>query len=181
MSRLIIPGWQGSGAGHWQRRWLDVDADARIVEQDDWHAPKLEAWLSRLDAAIRRTRQPILVAHSLGAVLVAAYAKRYPRNNIAGALLVAPADVDSLDADHPLADFGDVPLSRLPFPSILALSRNDPYISVDRGRLFAARWGSELVDLGHAGHVNPESGHGHWPAGFRLASQLGRQPIRAAA
>jgi len=181
MSRLIIPGWQGSGAGHWQRRWLDVDADASIVEQDDWHAPKLEAWLARLDAAIRRTRQPILVAHSLGAVLVAAYAKRYPRNNIAGALLVAPADVDSLPSDHPLADFTTVPLTRLPFPSILALSRNDPYISVERGRLFASRWGSELVDIGHAGHVNAESGHGHWPAGFRLASELGRQPVRAAA
>lgn len=181
MSRLIIPGWQGSGHGHWQRRWLDVDADARIVEQDDWHAPKLEAWLGRLDAAIRRTRQPVLIAHSLGAVLVAHYARRYPRAPIAGALLVAPADTESLAADHPLADFAPVPLARLPFPTTLALSRNDPYISVERGRLFASRWGSELIDLGHAGHVNTESGHGHWPAGFWLASRLGSQPICAAA
>ncbi|WEK50115.1 MAG: alpha/beta hydrolase [Candidatus Kaistia colombiensis] len=180
MSRLIIPGWQGSGAGHWQRHWLDVDADARIVEQDDWHAPKLEAWLARLDAAIRRTRQPVLIAHSLGAVLVAHYARRYPRAPIAGALLVAPADTESLDADHPIADFAPVPLARLPFPSMLALSRNDPYISVERGRLFAARWGAELVDLGSAGHVNAESGYGRWANGFRLASRLGTQ-LRAAA
>ncbi|BCP54754.1 esterase [Kaistia sp. 32K] len=181
MSRLIIPGWQGSGAGHWQRRWLDVDADARIVEQDDWHAPDLEAWLQRLDAAVRRARQPTLVAHSLGVVLVAHYAKRFPRTPITGALLVAPADVESLPGEHPLAGFGSIPLDRLPFPSILALSRNDPYVSVERGRFFASRWGSELHDMGTAGHINTESGHGKWADGFRLAARLGNGTVQAAA
>lgn len=181
MSRLIIPGWQGSGSGHWQRRWLDVDADARIVEQDDWHAPDLDSWLTRLHAAILRTQQPVLVAHSLGVILVAHYAKRYPRAPIAGALLVAPADVERLADEHPLAGFGAIPLARLPFPSILALSRNDPYVSVDRGRIFAARWGSELHDLGSAGHVNTESGHGKWADGFRLVSRIGGRAVRAAA
>lgn len=181
MSRLIIPGWQGSGAGHWQRRWLDVDADARFVEQDDWHEPDLEAWLARLDAAIRRTRQSTLIAHSLGVILVAHYARRYPRAPISGALLVAPADVESLAADHPIAGFGSVPLAPLPFPTILAVSRNDPYVSVDRGRQFAACWGSELVDLGHAGHVNAESGHGRWADGFRLAARLGNRLVSTAA
>lgn len=181
MSRLIIPGWQGSGVGHWQRRWLDVDADARVVEQDNWHEPDLESWLARLDAAVRQTRPSTLIAHSLGVVLVAHYARRYPRSPITGALLVAPADIESLPADHPIAGFGPVPLTRLPFPTILALSRNDPYVSVERGRLFAKRWGSELVDLGHAGHVNAESGHGRWADGFRLAAQLGTSPARSAA
>jgi predicted alpha/beta hydrolase family esterase len=181
MSRLIVPGWQGSGIGHWQRCWLEVDADARIVEQANWQAPRLGAWIDRLDAAVRKSPQSTLIAHSLGAVLVAHYAKLFPDAPVAAALLVAPADVDALPADHVLADFAPAPLEALPFPSLLAISRDDPYISVERGRLFAQGWGSELVDLGNAGHVNTESGHGRWPEGFRLAARLDARLSRAAA
>ena len=39
VKRLIVPGLEGSGEGHWQRWWLTQDPDARIVEQDDWHRP----------------------------------------------------------------------------------------------------------------------------------------------
>ena len=33
-------------------------------------------------------------------------------------------------------------------------------------------WGSELVDLGHAGHINSDSGLGDWDAGHALLQQL---------
>lgn len=38
---LIIPGLFGSGAGHWQRHWLDDQQQATLVEQDDWDHPVL--------------------------------------------------------------------------------------------------------------------------------------------
>lgn len=181
MSRLILPGWQGSGPGHWQRCWAAEDDRCRVVEQDDWERPELGAWLDRLHAAVMNSPGSILIAHSLGAVLVAHYARRHPDAPVAGALLVAPADVDALSSDHALASFQPAPLSPLPFPSLLALSRNDPYISVARGQLFARAWGSELVDLGEAGHVNTESGHGPWRQGFTLADHLEQHLVRAAA
>lgn len=34
-----LPGWHGSGAGHWQRLWLEREPDAVVVEQDDWTNP----------------------------------------------------------------------------------------------------------------------------------------------
>lgn len=172
MSRLIIPGWHGSGAGHWQRCWPEVDPDSRLVEQEDWERPDLRRWLDRLDAAVRRSPRSTLIAHSLGAVLVAHYARLHPGAPVRAALLVAPADVEALGAGHALAAFGPLPQEPLPFPSLLAYSLDDPYLAVPRAKWLARRWGSEAVDLGRAGHVNIESGHGRWPQGFALAARL---------
>jgi hypothetical protein len=48
---------------------------------------------------------------------------------------------------------------------MLLASSDDPYCRPDRARHFAAAWGSELVEVGPAGHIAAESGHGPWPDG----------------
>jgi predicted alpha/beta hydrolase family esterase len=45
------------------------------------------------------------------------------------------------------------------------ISRNDPYVTYDQAKLFAQAWGSNLVDLGLAGHINTQAGFGPWPEG----------------
>lgn len=83
-----------------------------------------------------------------------------------GALLVAPADTDR----RPF--FDRVPLRPLPFPSILVASENDPHLELGRAKRFAQHWGSRLVNLGRAGHINVESGFGPWPKGEALLAEL---------
>lgn len=51
---------------------------------------------------------------------------------------------------------------RLPFPSVLVASSNDPYATFGQGSRFASEWGSELIDAGESGHVNAQSGLGSW-------------------
>lgn len=65
-----------------------------------------------------------------------------------------------------------VPRQRLPFRSLAALSRNDPL--GDRARILdlVAQWGSECLDLGAVGHLNPASGYGDWPLALTLLEQL---------
>ena len=65
-----------------------------------------------------------------------------------------------------------MPLEPLRFPSIVVASDDDPYATADRARHFAARWGSELVMLSGAGHINSASGLGRWPAGRALLERL---------
>ena len=88
-----------------------------------------------------------------------------------------PAGYPSLEA---LSDGGwlPVPRERLPFRSIVATSRNDPLSSCDRALALAAAWGSECVDLGAVGHLNPASGHGEWPGADALIEALS-QPAAA--
>lgn len=173
MRTLIVPGLHGSGEDHWQRWWLSKDRSADLVEQDDWMRPRLDDWRARLGEAVAREPGALLVAHSLGCALVANLATRHPDVDIAGALLVAPADVDDMTwTDPALAAFGPMPMRSLPFPSIVVASHSDPFVSFHRAHAFATAWGAHFFDLGHAGHINVASGFGPWPLGLCLADEL---------
>lgn len=173
MTRLILPGWFGSGPGHWQRLWLEDDPSAIIVEQENWADPDLESWIANLDRALAEHEGATLVAHSLGVVLVAHYASRPHGRRIGAALLVAPGDADLHGpTTPPLASFAPVPRARLPFPSIMVLGTNDPHMSIERSRQLADDLGSEIVELGAVGHINVDSGFGRWPLGHELAEEL---------
>ena len=74
---LLLPGWLNSGPGHWQSRWEAVHGWSR-VEQDDWQWPRRGDWMARLDEELQASDAPaMLVAHSLGCQLVAAWADPY--------------------------------------------------------------------------------------------------------
>lgn len=171
---LTIPGLDGSGPAHWQTLWERDDPRCVRVAQENWHEPRRESWLQALSGALAREPAPVvLAAHSLGCVLVAHWALRGPADAVAGALLVAPADVDD-PARTPecVRDFAPLPQVRLPFPSILVASRDDPYMSVARAHRLAAAWGARFVDVGPRGHLNAESNLGSWPEGRALLAQL---------
>ena len=173
-SVIIVPGLGGSGPGHWQSLWQARLPDARRVSQADWDKPDRTGWIAQLDAAVARSKAPpILVAHSLSCALVACWAAQH-RRPVHGALLVAPADVDS-DAHTPPEThvFRPVPMARLPFRTIVVASRNDPYVAFARAAAMAEAWGAELADAGNAGHINTSAGFGEWPAGERIFTRLG--------
>jgi predicted alpha/beta hydrolase family esterase len=174
---LIVPGWTNSGPEHWQSRWEKAHPTWRRVEQGDWDSPEPQAWLSALTAAVAETTArtgelPLLVGHSLGALLIAAWAAAQPDARAAAALLVAPPDVERSDTPSELVSFAPMPRARLPFPSVLAASRTDPYLSWNRAVEFAAAWGSSLHDCGAVGHLNTAAGFGAWPQGERLLAAL---------
>ncbi|MBF0374781.1 MAG: alpha/beta hydrolase [Alphaproteobacteria bacterium] len=171
---LVIPGLGGSGPAHWQSLWEAADSSLRRVEQDDWDHPEPDAWALRLEAAVAAAPSGVLlVAHSLACVLVARWAAAGSVGKVGGALLVAPADVDSDRHTPPeTRAFAPVPLSPLPFPSILVASADDPYCAAERARLFARSWGARLVEAGALGHINADSGLGDWPEGRRLLGEL---------
>jgi predicted alpha/beta hydrolase family esterase len=131
-------------------------------------------WIARLEDVVLSTTEPVvLVAHSLGCVLVAAWAA-HTRNahRVKAALLVAPGDVEREALRPVLASWSPIPQQALPFQSTLVASHDDPYCSFERAQSFAAAWGSTLVDLGAAGHINADSGLADWPQGQALLQTL---------
>lgn len=91
---------------------------------------------------------------------------------VSGALLVAPADVERLDCPAALQGFAPIPQRRLPFPSAVVGSSNDPAATAQRALLCAEHWGSEAVILPNVGHINVQSGHHRWESGFEFLNQL---------
>ena len=173
---LTVPGLGGSGPSHWQTLWEQARPDTVRVELGMWNTPHRNAWVTKLDQAISQAEAPvILAAHSLGCLAVAWWAELSPQPYgwpVAGALLVAPADVDRPEAPDALRGFAPAPRTPLPFPSIVVASSNDPWITPDRAHSLAAQWGSHFVDAGPQGHINAASGLGWWHEGQELLGRV---------
>ncbi len=138
-------------------------------------APDLNEWVEELDRMMRLIDTPIVfIAHSLGCTTVIHWAYRKHKRNVVGALLVAPPEFSTKAVKE--LDIGDfefqTPLSKLPFPSILVASSDDPYITRKYARDLATALGSRFVDIGAKGHINADSNLGDWPEGKALLSQL---------
>lgn len=173
---LTVPGLHGSGPAHWQTLWEQTRGDCTRADLGTWSEPRRNSWVTRLDQAIRTTDSPvILAAHSLGCLAVAWWAELAGQPwgwPVAGALLVAPPDVDRAEARAELRNFGPAPSTMLPFPSILVASEDDPYASIQRAFDMARDWGSHFVNIGAAGHINAASGVGWWNEGQELLERL---------
>jgi len=170
---LILPGWQNSGPAHWQSRWEAAHGYVR-VQQHDWERPLRGDWLMQLEEAVLKFDEPvILVAHSLGCIQVAAWAAHSQNTNrVKAALLVAPGDVERDDMRALLPGWSPIARQRLPFRSVLVVSRDDPHCAFDKALSLARDWGAEPVDIGKAGHINADSGLGDWPQGHELLRRL---------
>jgi predicted alpha/beta hydrolase family esterase len=163
---IIVPGLHDSGPTHWQSRWQRRHREFSRVRQDDWDHPHLGAWAARLDQVRASDPRPaLLVAHSFGC-LTAAHSIARNSGNLAGALLVAPADPVKFGVAEQL------PALPLACPSIMVSSANDPWMRAEAAAAWAARWSSELVEGGRLGHINADSGLGDWPAGTALLRRL---------
>lgn len=180
---LIVPGLRDQVAEHWQTLLAtQLRAQGRAVHsvqpmgRDDLDCAARVAAIEREAQAIEGPI--VIVAHSGGVVMLVHWA-RLTRRAVQGALLATPPDFDQpMPAGYPTLaalDTGGwlpVPRDRLPFPSIVAASRNDPLGRFERVADLARVWGSRLVDLGEVGHLNPASGFGEWPRAEAFIDEL---------
>jgi predicted alpha/beta hydrolase family esterase len=166
---LILPGWFNSLDNHWQTRWERHHGYER-VQQSDWENPRRGDWVAALESAVvQDDRHCVLVAHSLGCILAAHWAQSSAHaSRIAGALLVAPPDLESENAPEQLRGFTPVPRTILPFPATVVASSDDEYGRIERSRELARAWNAAFVDIGPRGHINGDSGLGDWPEGHSL-------------
>jgi len=176
---LIVPGLRDHVEDHWQTLLERRLAHARSVPPLEHGKLSCAARVAALDAALAQIDGPVvLVAHSAGVMITVHWAQRHTRQ-IHGALLATPPDFESpLPPGYPSPDILQregwlpAPRTRLPFPSIVAASINDPLARIERVEELARAWGSRFVDIGAAGHLNPASGHGEWPLADQLIAEL---------
>jgi uncharacterized protein len=169
---LLLPGWLDSGPGHWQTHWEALHGCER-VQQADWLWPRRGDWMARLDEVLMADEHPaVLVAHSLGCHLVAAWAAHSQhRQKVKAALLVAPPDLDRPDLPPQVASWRPTLRQPLPLPATLAYSEDDPYCTAEASHRLAADWQLPTWPLGLRGHVNADSGLADWPEGWQVLQQ----------
>ena len=184
---LIVPGLRDHVDAHWQTllaarldRVRSVPAMGRDNLDRAARVRAIEQAAAAIDAPV------VVVAHSGGVITVAHWAHQ-TRCRVRGALLATPPDFErpmppGFPTTYALQAGGwlPVPTDPLPFPSVVAASRNDPLAGYDRVTLLARAWGSRLVDLGEVGHLNPASGFGEWPLALSLIEELAAGAVAVA-
>jgi predicted alpha/beta hydrolase family esterase len=171
---VTIPGIGGSGPSHWQTLWEREDASLTRFTPSSWDEPSLDDWSAALDRAVG-AGPSLLVAHSLGCLLAAEWARSHPAK-VAGLFLVAVPDPDGPRFPSAAASFRTIELAGpLGVPALVVASDDDPYCSTRRSRAIADAWGAERVSVGDAGHINAESGLGSWDAGRTLLRAFAAQ------
>jgi predicted alpha/beta hydrolase family esterase len=176
---LFVPGLRDHVDEHWQTLLERKLAGSRCVPRMEHDKLSRDAWVAELDRSLAAIDGPvILVAHSAGCMITVHWAREHSRP-IHGALLAAPPDFESpMPAGYPAIDvlrengWLPTPRARLPFPSIVAASTNDPLGRYERVVELAAAWGSRVVDVGAVGHLNPAAGYGPWPRAEELIREL---------
>ncbi|SAK66214.1 RBBP9/YdeN family alpha/beta hydrolase [Caballeronia ptereochthonis] len=176
---LMVPGLRDHVEDHWQTHFAETHANVRTVPPLQRDKLDRAARVAALDAELAQIEGPVvLVAHSAGVMITAHWALRQ-RRKIRGALLVTPPDFDApLPEGYPTLDelrlhgWLPTPRERLPFPCVVAASRNDPLARFERVADMARDWGARLHDLGEVGHMNPASGFGEWREAERLIAAI---------
>ena len=166
-SFLILHGLGASGPGHWQT-WLAARLRAdneRVAYPDlpDAELPSLAGWRSALDGELAALPpgDVIVVCHSLSCLLWLHHV------NDGGAqadrlLLVAPPS-ESVDLAE-IQEFFPAPMPKLAAGARLVGGKDDPYCPEGAAALYGDPLGIACDMLPGAGHINPETGYGPWPA-----------------
>ncbi|MFN2562560.1 MAG: RBBP9/YdeN family alpha/beta hydrolase [Jatrophihabitans sp.] len=181
---LVLPGWMGSGAGHWQTVLEDqLRAAGRTTSRPafaDLDNPDLAEWLDALRAALA----PLpadgfdVVAHSLGAVLWLHHvADPGDSPRAARVLLVAPPSPRTSIAE--IASFFPPPLDvdqvrRGADGTVLVAGDDDPYLPEGIAAAYGLPLKIATTVVPGGGHINVESGFGEWPA---VADWCGRDNL----
>src|SRR5690606_10572506 len=176
---LIIPGLRDHVEEHWQTLLASGLQKVRTVEPAETNKLNCANRVARIQAELEKIEGPvILVAHSAGVLMTVHWAALH-HANIQGALLVAPPDLsESWPANYPSPEelrqegWEPLPTYKLPFPSIVVASTNDHLASFEAVEHMAAQWGSQLVNAGAVGHLNPAAGYGAWPDAEQYILQL---------
>jgi predicted alpha/beta hydrolase family esterase len=175
---LIVPGLRDHVAEHWQTLLAARLPKAVSVPPLTTDKLSLKARVAAISAAANSIEGPVVIcAHSAGVVMTAHWAMS-PSRPIKAALLACPPDIDvAMPAGYPtLAELEaggwfPVPRQPLPFPALVLGSETDHLAKLERTQALAAAWGAKFVNLGAVGHLNPTSGHGHWPEAERWLAE----------
>ncbi len=166
---FIVPGLGNSGPQHWQTWFQSQLINVQRIQQKEWDAPDCAGWIKGMNDALEgyELSNVVLIGHSLGCATIAHWATQ-TNKIIKGALLVAPSDIESPVYEFPATGFTPIPLQKLPFKTIVVASNDDVWVTPARAAYFAQSWGSKLITIGNAGHINAASGHYNWQQGLDL-------------
>lgn len=163
---LILHGWHGSDAPHWQS-WLaqELAVENCIVafpQLSDKMAPKKEVWMHEVQQLLDELHPDVVVCHSLANVLWF-HLCHQSNHRVKKLLLCAPprdlSDCPEVETFFPVSLPSDLHADEV----LMLITNNDPYLSLEEGVALSDMLGVDMEIIHNGGHLNVDSGYGEWP------------------
>ncbi len=163
---LILYGWHGSDAPHWQdwlyHQLLNDGYEVAFPQLSDNMRPKKAVWLREAKAAFDKIKPDVVITHSMGNTLWFHLCNEDLVTPVKRLLLVAPPR-DLSDYEE-VSEFFPVEVTALGADEVLMVSStDDPYMSKAEAAIFARANNIKQKVVQNAGHINSDSGFGSWP------------------
>jgi predicted alpha/beta hydrolase family esterase len=167
---LILHGWGGSDAPHWQ-----AELAAAIAKEygtvsfpllDNCHFPSKNRWVKQLKEILEDFKPDTVVCHSLANSLWFWLCQEQDcmqkMPEIKRLFMVSPpsltTEIDTIKTFFPC----EMPENLYAKEVQMIVSDNDPYIQVEEAKSMAKQYDIPVTVIKDAGHINADSGYGKW-------------------
>lgn len=162
---LILHGWGGSDAPHWQAELAgEVAKNYGTVSfplLDNCHFPSKNRWIKQVNQILQDFKPDTVVCHSLANTLWF-WLCQEEIPHVKRLFMVSPPSLTT--EENTIKTFFPCALPEKLYADNIQMivSDNDPYIKLTEAETIAKHYDIPLTVIKNAGHINADSGYGKW-------------------
>jgi len=162
---LILHGWGGSDAPHWQAELAaEVAKNYGTVSfplLDNCHFPSKNRWVKQVKAILEDFRPDTVVCHSLANTLWF-WLCQEDIETVERLFMVSPPSLHTTENTIKTFFPCEVPQNIHAKEVHLIVSDNDPWIKIEEAENIASQINASFTVIHDAAHINADSGYGKW-------------------
>ena len=172
---LILHGWGGSDAPHWQAELASEIArnygTVSFPLLDNCHFPNKNRWVKQVKTILKEFKPDTVVCHSLANTLWF-WLCLDEIESVKRLFMVSPPSLTTTESTIKTFFPCEMPPNLSAKEIQMIVSDNDPWVNMDEAKEIASHYDVPLRIIENAGHINADSGYGKWELIERLV--LGR-------
>jgi len=162
---LILHGWGGSDAPHWQ-----AELASQIAKEygtvsfpllDNCHFPSKNRWVKQVKEILEEFKPTTVVCHSLANTLWF-WLCQEDIASVERLFMVSPPSLKTTESTIKTFFPCEVPKNIKAKEVHMVVSTNDPWVELDEAKEIALHFNMTFTAIENAGHINEESGYGKW-------------------
>ncbi|HIM93881.1 MAG TPA: serine hydrolase family protein [Campylobacterales bacterium] len=162
---LILHGWGGSDAPHWQSELASEIAKnygtVSFPLLDNCHFPSKNRWVKQVKRILKEFKPTTVVCHSLANTLWF-WLCQEEMIEVERLIMVSPPSLSTTEATIKTFFPCAIPQNIYAKEIELIVSDSDPWINLDEAKEMADSVGAKYQVIKDAGHINADSGYGKW-------------------
>jgi len=163
---LILHGWGGSDAPHWQAELsCEIAKNYGTVSfplLDNCHFPSKNRWIKQVKQILNDFKPDTVVCHSLANNLWMWLCEEEDMREIKRLFMVSLPSLKT--QEKTIKTFFPCPLPKNIYAKEvhMLVSDNDPWVQLDEAKDIASHYDADFTVIHNAGHINADSGYGKW-------------------